>query len=93
VLAEMWDIPAIAVDTHVNRVARRLGLTTQSDPVKIEADLKALYPKGAWSGLSMRFIEFGRETCDAKRPRCGECELFALCEWPGRFDAAQRPPR
>jgi endonuclease-3 len=60
--------------------------------VKIEADLKALYPKDVWSGLSMRFIEFGRETCDAKRPRCGECEMFALCEWPGRFAAAQRPP-
>jgi endonuclease-3 len=93
VLAEVWDVPAIAVDTHVNRVARRLGLTTWVNPVKIEKDLKALYPKSTWSGLSMRFIQFGRDICDAKRPLCGECELFGLCEWPDRFEAAGRAPR
>jgi endonuclease-3 len=88
VLAEVWDVPAIAVDTHVKRVARRLGLTQQTDPVKIETDLKAVYPKDTWSGISMRYIQFGRDTCDAQRPRCGECEMFELCEWPGRFEAA-----
>lgn len=88
VLAEVWDIPAIAVDTHVRRVTNRLGLTAETDPNRIEADLKALYPEGQWSGLSMRFIQFGRDTCEAKRPRCGECELFGLCEWPGRLEAA-----
>ena len=93
VLAEVWDVPAIAVDTHVNRVARRLGLTTWANPVKIEKDLKALYPKSTWSGLSMRFIQFGRDICDARRPLCGECELFGLCEWPDRFEAAGRAPR
>jgi len=86
VLAEVWDIPAIAVDTHVRRVAGKLGLTNENDPVKIETDLKALYPVRRWSGLSMRFIQFGRDTCDAKRPRCGSCEMFALCEWPARFE-------
>lgn len=90
VLAEAWGIPAIAVDTHVNRVARRLGLTAESKPEKIEKDLMALYPVEQWSGLSMRFIQFGRDTCDAKRPRCGECELFKLCEWPDRFELAAR---
>ncbi|MCZ6663003.1 MAG: endonuclease III, partial [Actinobacteria bacterium] len=85
VLAEAWNIPAIAVDTHVRRVTGRLGLTSESDPAKIEQDLKALYPKSAWSGLSMRYIQFGRDTCEAKRPRCGECEMFGLCEWPDRF--------
>jgi endonuclease-3 len=69
-------------------VARRLGLTQQTDPVKIETDLKAVYPKDTWSGISMRYIQFGRDTCDAQRPRCGECEMFELCEWPGRFEAA-----
>ncbi|REK12834.1 MAG: endonuclease III [Actinobacteria bacterium] len=88
VLAEVWDVPAIAVDTHVNRVARRLGLTTESDAVKIEKDLMALYPKASWSGISMRFIQFGRDTCDARRPDCGHCELFKLCEWPDRFEVA-----
>jgi len=93
VLAEVWDIPAIAVDTHVRRVAARLGLTKESDPVKIETDLKALYPKDAWSGISMRYIQFGRDTCEAKRPDCGACELFSLCEWPLRFEMAGKNPR
>lgn len=90
VLAEVWDVPAIAVDTHVKRVAGRLGLTSETDPVAIETDLKALYPTGTWSGLSMRFIQFGRDTCDARRPDCGSCEMFRLCEWPDRFERAGR---
>jgi endonuclease-3 len=93
VLAEVWDVPAIAVDTHVKRVAKRLGLTGEIDPVKIEKDLKALYPAGTWSGISMRFIQFGRDVCDARRPLCGECELFSLCEWPDRFAVAAKTSR
>lgn len=94
VLAEVWDVPAVAVDTHVKRVVRRLGLTDETDPVKIEQDLKALYPVESWSGLSMRYIQFGRDTCDARRPDCGHCELIKLCEWPDRFEvAAGGPPR
>ena len=85
VLAEVWDIPAIAVDTHVRRVAGRIGLTEETDPVKIEQDLMALYPESEWSGISMRVIQFGRDTCDARKPLCGECEMFRLCEWPDRF--------
>ena len=90
VLAEVWDLPAIAVDTHVRRVTQRLGLTTETDPNKIEKDLKALFPEGSWSGLSMRFIQFGRDICDARRPMCGSCDLFDLCQWPDRFEAATR---
>ncbi len=90
VLAEVWDVPAIAVDTHVKRVTRRLGLTSETDPDKIEQDMKSLFPEKTWSGLSMRFIQFGRDICDARRPLCGECELFDLCEWPDRFEVADR---
>lgn len=90
VLAEVWNLPAIAVDTHVNRVARRLGLTSQTEPIKIETDLKALYPEELWSGISMRFIQFGRDVCDAQRPRCGACELFDVCRWPEREAHASR---
>ncbi|HEX5721662.1 MAG TPA: endonuclease III [Acidimicrobiia bacterium] len=82
VLAEAFAAPAIAVDTHVRRVAGRLDLTAHKDPVKIEADLKALYPRKAWSGISMRFIQFGRDICEARRPRCPECELNRICQWP-----------
>lgn len=93
-LAEAWDVPAIAVDTHVRRVTRRLDLTTESAPVKIEKDLMALFPKSTWSGVSMRVIQFGRDICEARRPRCGECELFGLCEFPDRFFfAGKTPPR
>jgi endonuclease-3 len=79
VLAEVWGKPAIAVDTHVKRIATRLGLTAVSDPAKIENDLKALYLKKDWAGVSMRFIQFGRDVCDAKRPRCWECPLKDRC--------------
>jgi endonuclease-3 len=88
VLAEAWDVPAVAVDTHVRRVTRRLGLTGEDDPVKIETDLRALYPRKDWSSLSMRFIQFGRDICQARNPLCGACELFSLCEWPDRFSRA-----
>ncbi|MEX0699330.1 MAG: endonuclease III [Acidimicrobiia bacterium] len=84
VLAEAFGVPAIAVDTHVRRVARRLDLTEEMDPVKIERDLRSLYPKKEWSGISMRIIQFGRDVCDARRPLCGECELNRICRWPGK---------
>lgn len=79
VLAEAFGQPAIAVDTHVKRVASRLGLTTESDPVKIEQDLKALVPRDEWSQLSMRIIQYGRDVCDARKPRCWECDLRRIC--------------
>ncbi len=90
VLAEAWGMPAIAVDTHVQRVSRRLGLTGNDKPVKIEQDLKSLYPRRRWSGISMRFIRFGREVCDAKRPRCWECPLRDLCPYPDKRPAPLR---
>lgn len=81
VLAEAFDEPAIAVDTHVKRTTNRIGLVWASDPVKIETDLKALYPPELWAGLSMRFIQFGRDVCDARKPRCFECEMVSLCDF------------
>jgi endonuclease-3 len=84
VLAEAFQRPAIAVDTHVSRVSRRLGLTDQTDPVKIERDLKQLLPVREWPHLSMRMIQFGRDVCDARRPLCAVCELNPLCPWPGK---------
>lgn len=81
VLAEVWDRPAIAVDTHVRRVTNRLGITSFSDPVKIEFHLKALLPESEWSGVSMRIIQFGRDVCDAKKPRCWACPLFDRCAY------------
>lgn len=84
VLAEAFRSPAIAVDTHVKRVSHRLELTTHTDPVKIERDLRALYPRREWAGISMRMIQFGRDVCDARRPLCETCELNRICRWPGK---------
>ena len=81
VLAEAWGDPAIAVDTHVKRVSNRLGLTAESDPVKIESDLKNLFLRKTWSGVSMRIIQFGRDICDARRPQCWECPLRDRCPY------------
>ena len=88
VLAEAWGKPAIAVDTHVKRVTRRLGLTGETDPVKVERDLRALYPEERWAGISMRVIQFGRDTCTARAPRCWDCILVRLCP----FDAKTPRP-
>jgi endonuclease-3 len=87
VLAEAFGKPAIAVDTHVKRVAGRLGLTAHRDPVKVERDLRALYPEHRWAGISMRFIHFGREVCDARRPLCPECPLADRCAYPDKTTA------
>ena len=84
VLAEVWDLPAIAVDTHVKRVAHRVGLTDHTDPEKVEADLRALFKQDQWSGISMRVIQFGRDICDARKPRCWECPLIDQCRYPDK---------
>ena len=84
VLAEAFGLPAIAVDTHVGRLARRLGLSTAADPAKVEADLRGLYPQKEWAGISMRFIQFGREVCLARRPRCPTCPLADRCPYPAK---------
>jgi endonuclease-3 len=90
VLAEAWGIPAIAVDTHVKRVTNRLGLMPpggEDDPVRIEARLKALVPQARWAGVSMRIIQFGRDVCDARKPRCWECPLADRCLYPTKTPA------
>ena len=69
----------VVVDTHVTRISRRLGLTRQKDPEKIELDLMALLPMEEWTDFSHRLIWFGRQVCLAKDPRCDACELAELC--------------
>jgi endonuclease-3 len=81
VLAEVWDIPAIAVDTHVKRVANRIGLAETNDPAYVERDLKSLYPVERWTEISMIMIQFGRDVCDAKKPKCWECPLRDRCTY------------
>lgn len=74
----------IAVDTHVARVSQRLGMTKNSNPVKIEADLMELVDRKEWGKFSLRLIWHGRRICNAKKPKCAVCVLKEIC--PSRMD-------
>ena len=74
-----FDLPGLPVDTHVGRISRLLGLTTSEDPVKVEHELAALLPPREWGGFSLRLILHGRKICIARRPKCGDCLLNAIC--------------
>lgn len=84
VLSAAFGHQTIVVDTHVLRISRRLGLTKSRDPVKIEYELMEIIPKTSWSDLSLQLIYFGREICDAKKPRCEKCPLFKICPTRGK---------
>jgi endonuclease-3 len=80
VLGNAFAIPAgVVVDTHVGRIAQRLGLTKHVDPVRIERDLMRLVPKDHWIRLSHQFIWHGREVCTARKPACPRCGLRDWC--------------
>ncbi len=80
VLGEGFGIAAgVTVDTHVRRLARRLGLTRLEDPEKIAAEIEALLPKNEWIDFSTRLILHGRRVCSARSPRCEECVLEEVC--------------
>jgi endonuclease-3 len=72
-------VEGIAVDTHVFRLAHRLGLTGEKDPDKVERDLCALLPRKDWFSVNYRFIDHGRAVCTARRPACGACVLSDIC--------------
>jgi endonuclease-3 len=80
VLGEAFGIAAgVTVDTHVRRLARRLGLTRLEDPEKIAAELESLLPQDEWVSFSTRLILHGRRVCSARSPRCDECVLSEVC--------------
>lgn len=75
----VFDLPGLAVDTHVGRLSRRLGLTVEEDPVKVERILNGHLPPEEWGKFSLRLILHGRRVCDAKKPKCDICELEDIC--------------
>ncbi len=80
VLGTAYGIPSgIVVDTHVQRIANRLDLTRNEDPKKIEQDLMQLIPKEKWIQFSHQIIWHGRRICQARKPKCAECNLESLC--------------
>ncbi len=74
-----FNLPGLPVDTHVGRLARRLGLTTEEDPVRVELELNEMVKPLERGAFSLRLILHGRRVCDAKKPRCGACTLAEFC--------------
>jgi endonuclease-3 len=81
ILGNAFGLPGVVVDTHVGRVAQRLGLTRQKDPVKIESDLMPLVPRERWVKFSHQMIWHGRRICTAKKPDCLHCPLLPYCDY------------
>ncbi|NIT13570.1 MAG: endonuclease III [Candidatus Dadabacteria bacterium] len=79
ILGNAYQIPGIIVDTHIKRLSRRLGLTSNNDPVKIEFDLMEIVPKKKWTYFSNALGDHGRTVCSSKRPKCDSCKINHLC--------------
>ena len=79
VRAEALGLPGLPVDTHVLRLSGLLGLTTETDPVKVEFELNPMVPASERGAFSLRLVLHGRRVCIARRPRCGECVLADIC--------------
>jgi len=81
ILGNTFGIPGIVVDTHVHRVSKRIGLTKNDDPVKIEFDLMEIVSKEEWTRFSNLFIWHGRKICAARKPLCNICPIVKLCDY------------
>ena len=79
VLGHCFDTPGIVVDTHVSRLSNRLGFVNTKNAVKIEFELMELIPKDDWVMFTHYMIQHGRKTCDARKPKCGECVIAEYC--------------
>jgi len=84
VLGAAFGIPGMVVDTHVARISKRLGLTMNTNPEKIEYDLMEIIPKKEWNFFSLYLIYFGREICRARNPLCATCQMLKLCPFPDK---------
>ncbi|HVM90835.1 MAG TPA: endonuclease III [Verrucomicrobiae bacterium] len=84
VLSFCFGKPAIAVDTHVFRIARRLGWSQGKDPQRVERDLMKLVPEKQWSEINRTMVPFGREICRARTPECWRCPVAKWCAYPNK---------
>ena len=85
ILGNVFGVPGIVVDTHVQRVSQRIGLTKNQDPVKIEFDLMEIVPKGEWTHFSNLLIWHGRKTCVARKPLCEVCSIRRGCDYGSKI--------
>lgn len=83
VLGDIFHKPAIVVDTHCKRVAKRIGLTKEDNPEKVEFDLKKIVPDDYQLRMCHQFVNHGRAVCTARSPKCGECMLYPICKRNG----------
>jgi endonuclease III len=91
VLSVAFDIPAFAVDTHVERVSKRLGLAKESDQVlTVEKKITEFFPSDRWNKLHHQMIFFGRYHCLAKKPHCDQCPLFNQCQFKEKYSYAKQ---
>ena len=81
ILGTAFSQPSIVVDTHVKRVAKRLGLTRSDNPDLVEQDLQLLLPKSQWTAVSQRLLLHGRYVCLARKPQCATCPVYRHCPW------------
>ncbi|MBW1898096.1 MAG: endonuclease III [Deltaproteobacteria bacterium] len=84
VLGAAFGIPGMVVDTHVARISKRLGLTKNTNPEKIEYDLMEIIAKKEWNVISLYLIYFGREICRSRNPLCTTCRMLTLCPFPDK---------
>ena len=84
VLGAAFGIPGIVVDTHVSRIAQRLDLSDNKDPVRIEFDLMEIFPEKEWNDFCLHLIYFGREICKARKPLCPDCPVTKLCDYKNK---------
>lgn len=85
VLGDIFGKSAVVVDTHCKRVAKRIGLTSNDDPTKVEMDLKKLIPPDYQLRMCHQFVAHGREICHARRPKCEICPVAEICRSNGKF--------
>lgn len=94
VLGNAFGVPGITVDTHFGRLARRFGWTEETDPVKVEHAVGALFPKRDWTMLSHHLVWHGRRCCHARKPACGACSIAHWCpsfgEGPTEYETAAK---
>ena len=86
ILGNTFGIPGVVVDTHVHRVSRRIGLTQNDDPVKIEFDLMEIVPRNEWTHFSNLLVWHGRRTCVARKPLCERCAIRKLCDYGSKLE-------
>lgn len=90
VLSFAFGLPAVAVDTHVFRIARRLGWTRGKTPEAVERDIKKLVPEKRWSDVNRAFVPFGRDVCRPGKPQCWRCPVIGLCSYRPKTPAPVR---